>query len=45
LTKVSTVGTKSPLPLGFELEAPELAKIKKTEGSMIIKIPDDIKLL
>lgn len=45
LTKVSTVGTKSPLPLGFELEAPALAKIRNTKGNMVIKIPDDVKLL
>jgi len=45
LTKVSTVGSKSPLPLGFELEAPALAKIKKTAGNMLVKIPDDFILL
>jgi hypothetical protein len=45
LTKVSTVGKTSPLPLGFDIEAPTLAKMKKTKGDMMISLPDDPKLL
>jgi hypothetical protein len=45
LTKISTVGNKSPLPLGFELEAPALSKIKNTKGDVIVKIPNDFRIL